>query len=79
MKAGDNIARAKGRTDNSCYFGGLWIGYCKDAKERERYDVLMRINNSEAARILKEYRGFSPELKDILKRVAAYEASRPKR
>ena len=55
------------------------IGYCTDANERERYDVLMRMCDNDAARILKEYRGVSPELKDILQRVAAYEVSRPQK
>jgi len=74
-----NIAQQKGRTANSLYFEGKWVGYCNDANERDRYYVLMTMNGNDGARILAEYAGFSLELKNILTRIAVLQASRPKR
>jgi hypothetical protein len=70
--------RSNRKYDSSCYYEGLWVGYCT-ISDSERYDVIMKICDNDAARVLRDYAGFSPELKDILKRIAAYEASRPKR
>ena len=79
MKWVINIGRQKGRTANSLYFEGIWIGYCKDANERERFSILMKMNSNDAAFVIRNYRGFSPELKNILTRIANLQASRPKR
>ena len=64
------MARRKRGYDAACYYAGKKIGGCTVA-DSEAFVVLMEHCGNNAARVLREYAYFSPELKDILTKVAA--------
>ena len=67
------MARRRGGTYAACYYGKNLMGRCT-ASDSEAYTLLMDRCGGDAARVLREYAHFSPELKDILQRVAAVQA-----
>lgn len=52
----------KNKYDSACYYAGKKIGGCTVA-DGDAYVVLMNQCNYDAARVLREYAYFSPELK----------------
>ncbi len=60
--------------DAACYYAGKKIGSCTVA-DSEAYVILMENCGNDAARVLREYKYFSPELKNILTKVAAIQAA----
>ena len=72
------MAYKKSKYDGACYYGGKLMGRCT-VSDSNAYVVLMESCNGSAARVLEEYDYFSVELKAILKKVAALQASKPKR
>ena len=67
------MARRKSQYDAACYYGGKLIGRCTVA-DGDAYSVLMESCGGSAARVLREYSYFSPELKAILEKAAAIQA-----
>ena len=63
----------KNKYDSACYYAGKKIGGCTVA-DGDAYVVLMKQCNYDAARVLREYAYFSPELKEILTKVAEIQA-----
>ena len=63
----------KNKYDSACYYAGKKIGGCTVA-DGDAYVVLMNQCNYDAARVLREYAYFSPELKEILTKVAEIQA-----
>lgn len=63
------MARKKSKYDSSCYYAGKLVGRCSVA-DGDGYSVLMEACGGDAARVLREYAYFSPELKAILEKVA---------
>ena len=63
----------KNKYDSACYYAGKKIGGCTIA-DGDTYVVLMKQCNNDAARVLREYAYFSPELKEILTKVAEIQA-----
>ena len=61
--------------DAACYYDGKLLGRCTKA-DSDAYTLLMNACGGEAARVLREYAYFSPELKAILEK-AALNAGRP--
>ena len=59
----------KNKYDSACYYAGKKIGGCTVA-DGDAYVVLMNQCNYDAACVLREYAYFSPELKEILTKVA---------
>ena len=51
--------------DAACYYDGKLLGRCTKA-DSDAYTLLMNACGGEAARVLREYAYFSPELKAIL-------------
>ena len=69
------MARKKSGYDAACYYAGKLVGRCT-AADGEAYSALMEQCGGDAARVLREYAYFSPELKEILEKVAAIQASK---
>ena len=69
------MARKKTGYDAACYYAGKLVGRCT-AADGEAYSALMEQCGGDAARVLREYAYFSPELKEILEKVAAIQASK---
>lgn len=61
--------------DAACYYAGKCLGHCTKA-DSEAYVLLMKSCGGDAARVLKEYAYFSPELKGILEKAALMQADR---
>lgn len=55
--------------DAACYYDGKLLGRCTKA-DSDAYTLLMNACGGEAARVLREYAYFSPELKAILEKAA---------
>ncbi len=53
--------------DAACYYDGKLLGRCTKA-DSDAYTLLMNACGGEAARVLREYAYFSPELKPSWKR-----------
>jgi hypothetical protein len=56
-----------------CYYKGKLMGRCTVA-DGEAFSLLMKQCDHDAARVLREYSYFSPELKGILEKVAGVQA-----
>jgi hypothetical protein len=67
------MAHRKSKYDSACYYGGKLMGRCTVA-DGDGYSALMESCGDDAARVLREYAYFSPELKAILEKVAAIQA-----
>lgn len=61
--------------DAACYYDGKLLGRCTKA-DSDAYTLLMNACGGEAARVLREYAYFSPELKAILEKAKTH-AGRP--
>ena len=59
--------------DAACYYDGKLLGRCTKA-DSDAYTLLMNACGGEAARVLREYAYFSPELKAILEKAALMQA-----
>jgi hypothetical protein len=66
------MARRKGGY-SACYYEGKLLGRCTPA-DGNAFGVLMDSCGGSAARVLREYSYFSPELKAILEKAAAIQA-----
>ena len=64
------MARRNRGPDGACYYDGKLIGRCT-VVDGNAYTALMEQCGGSAARVLQEYAYFSPELKEILGKVAA--------
>ena len=60
--------------DAACYYDGKLLGRCTKA-DSDAYTLLMNACGGEAARVLREYAYFSPELKSILEKAALMQFS----
>lgn len=69
------MARKRSGYDAACYYAGKVVGRCTMA-DGEAYTALMQQCGGNAARVLREYAYFSPELKAILEKVAAVQAAK---
>lgn len=69
------MKQTRNHYDSACYYGGRLVGRCT-VSDSESYEYLMELCGGDAARVLREYRYFSPELKEILEKVAK-EQQRP--
>ena len=69
------MARKKAGYDAACYYAGKVIGRCTVA-DGEAYTALMQQCGGNAARVLREYTYFSPELKSILEKVAVIQEAK---
>ncbi len=67
------MARKRRGGYSECYYGGKLLGRCTPA-DGDTYGVLMESCGGSAARVLREYTYFSPELKAILEKAAAIQA-----
>ena len=56
--------------DAACYYDGKLLGRCTKA-DSDAYTLLMNACGGDAARVLREYAYFSPELKAILEKAAS--------
>ena len=61
--------------DAACYYDGKLLGRCTKA-DSDAYTLLKIACGGEAARVLREYAYFSPELKAILEKAALMQADR---
>ena len=61
--------------DAACYYDGKLLGRCTKA-DSDAYTLLMNACGGEAARVLREYAYFSPELRAILENAALMQADR---
>ena len=61
--------------DAACYYDGKLLGRCTKA-DSDAYTLLMNACGGDAARVLREYAYFSPELRAILENVALMQASK---
>ena len=61
--------------DAACYYDGKLLGRCTKA-DSDAYTLLMNACGGDAARVLREYAYFSPELKVILEKAALMQADR---
>ena len=59
------MPRKRAGYDAACYYNGKLLGRCTKA-DSDAYTLLMNACGGEAARVLREYAYFSPELKAIL-------------
>ena len=57
--------------DAACYYDGKLLGRCTKA-DSDAYTLLMNACGGEAARVLREYAYFSPELRAILEKGGAH-------
>ena len=64
------MAHKKPKYDSACYYRGKLMGRCTVA-DGNAYTVFMEDCGGDAARVLREYAYFSPELKSILEKVVA--------
>ena len=55
--------------DAACYYDGKLLGRCTKA-DSDAYTLLMNACGGDAARVLREYAYFSPELRAILENAA---------
>lgn len=69
------MPRKKTGYGSSCYYAGKLMGRCTVA-DGEAYTALMEQCGGDAAHVLRNYAYFSPELKGILEKVAAIQASK---
>ena len=67
------MARRYSGYDAACYYGGKLLGRCTSA-DGEAYSVMMESCGNNAARVLREFSYFSPELKVILEKAAAIQS-----
>ena len=67
------MAHRKQKYDAACYYGGKLLGRCCTA-DGNSYSAMMESCGGSAARVLREYSYFSPELKTILEKAAAIQA-----
>ena len=72
------MPRKRAGYDAACYYDGKLLGRCTKA-DSDAYTLLMNACGGEAARVLREYAYFSPELKAILEKAALMQADRSKR
>ena len=61
--------------DAACYYDGKLLGRCTRA-DSEAYCTLMKACGGDAARVLREYAYFSPELRVILEKAALIQSDR---
>lgn len=61
--------------DAACYYDGKLLGRCTRA-DSEAYCTLMKACGGDAARVLREYAYFSPELRAILEKAALIQSDR---
>ena len=61
--------------DAACYYDGKLLGRCTKA-DSDAYTLLMNACGGDAARVLREYAYFSPELRAILENAALMQADR---
>ena len=61
--------------DAACYYDGKLLGRCTTA-DSEAYCTLMKACGGDAARVLREYAYFSPELRAILEKAALIQSDR---
>ena len=64
------MAHKKSRYDAACYYGGKLMGRCTVA-DSDSFKLFMDVCKQDAARVLREYAYFSPELQAIFEKVAA--------
>ena len=69
------MPRKRAGYDAACYYDGKLLGRCTKA-DSDAYTLLMNACGGEAARVLREYAYFSPELKAILEKAALMQADR---
>ena len=67
------MARRKTGYDSACYYGGKLMGRCTVA-DGDSFTLFMDICKNDAARVLREYDYFSPELRAIFEKVANIQA-----
>ena len=67
------MARRGRGPDGACYYKNKLMGRCTVA-DGDAYSALMQSCGGDAARVLREYAYFSPELRGILEKVAAIQA-----
>ena len=63
------MPRKRTSYDAACYYDGKLLGRCTKA-DSDAYTLLMNACGGDAARVLREYAYFSPELKAILEKAA---------
>jgi len=71
------MARRKSGTYAACYYGKKLMGRCTTS-DSDAYVILMEQCGGDAARVLRDYAYFSPELKGILQKVAMVQAGENK-
>lgn len=69
------MPRKRTSYDAACYYDGKLLGRCTKA-DSDAYTLLMNACGGDAARVLREYAYFSPELKAILEKAALMQADR---
>ena len=69
------MTRKRTGYDAACYYDGKLLGRCTKA-DSDAYTLLMNACGGDAARVLREYAYFSPELKAILEKAALMQANR---
>ena len=67
------MALMKPKYDAACYYGDKLLGRCT-VSDGDAYSAMMESCGNSAARVLREYSYFSPELKTILEKTAAIQA-----
>ena len=67
------MARKISGYDAACYYGDKLLGRCT-VSDGNAYSMMMESCGNSAARVLREYSYFSPELKAILEKAAAIQA-----
>ena len=68
------MARRNSGYDAACFYGGELLGRCTVA-DSDAFTALMESCGNNAARVLREYSYFSPELKAILEKAAGLQAA----
>ncbi|MCC2192994.1 MobC family plasmid mobilization relaxosome protein [Gemmiger formicilis] len=74
-KEAGTMPRKRAGYDAACYYDGKLLGRCTKA-DSDAYTLLMNACGGEAARVLREYVYFSPELRAILENAALMQADR---
>ena len=74
-KEEEPMPRKRTGYDAACYYDGKLLGRCTKA-DSDAYTLLMNTCGGDAARVLREYAYFSPELKAILEKAALMQADR---
>jgi len=72
------MAHKKPKYDAACYHGNVLLGRCTVA-DSEAFSVMMESCGGNAARVMREYSYFSPELKTILEKAIALQAKQNQR